>query len=678
MSVKRLLPVLLGLMLGLPSPLSAARALAPEDWYRFQSVSDVHVAPDGSAVLYLVTRHDRDAEAPRGAVWLVDWSGGIDVQLTAGENASTPRFSPDGRYVSFLAAPAADDRNQPEGHASSSGAEGKTQLWLLDRGGGAARMLTHVTDELVSYEWSPDGRRIALVMHAELESERNPPQPILIDSYYFKEDGSGYLSALTRPHLYLLEVASGALAPLTADSGQQETAPAWSPDGTELAYVSDPLEGHPDMQDLKLIAARAGAPARTLLRVYAPYQQHLQFSPDGTLLMYLKGAEAKFNASVMDQLMLLDLKAGTSRALTASLDRSIGSTGFAADGRTLHFVVEDEGYEYPAQVGVARGAIEPLGTHMVLEELDSSATHTAVVASDRQSPPEVYALEDRRLRPLTAHNRALFAELALGAVEDIAFKSLDGTVVHGEVVKPVGYVRGRRYPTVLWLHGGPGLQDEHSLRLRPYGPPLERQLFAGHGYLALAVNYRGSSGRGARFARGILADWGHKELEDLEAAVDYVIGQGLADPSRLAVGGWSYGGMLTDYLIAHDTRFKAAISGGASGNQLAGYGTDEYIVQYDAELGPPWRNPGVWMKVSYPLLHAGRIRTPTLFLHGERDFNVPIAGSEQLYQALRTQGVPTQLVIYPGQAHEPSRPSFLADRWRRYLEWLDRYLSARP
>jgi dipeptidyl aminopeptidase/acylaminoacyl peptidase len=301
-----------------------------------------------------------------------------------------------------------------------------------------------------------------------------------------------------------------------------------------------------------------------------------------------------------------------------------------------------------------------------------------VLASDDRAPFEVFAREHGRLRPLSAHNQALFAELALCAVEDIAFASRDGTQIHGQIVKPPDYVSGRRYPTIVWIHGGPNGQDDHSLLLESYGPQLERQLFASHGYLVLAINYRGGTGRGAKFARSIVADWGHLEVEDLLAGVDYAIAAGMADPARLGVGGWSYGGLLTDYLIASDTRFKAAISGAGSGNQLSTYGSDQYVLDYDAELGPPWKSTELWLKVSYPFFHADRIHTPTLFLGGDKDFNVPVIGGEQMYQALRALGVATQLIVYPGQYHSLDRPSFLVDRYARYLEWMDRYLRDTP
>ena len=658
--MKRLLPITVAFIAGLaPLAAQAGRALTPEDWYRFQALSDLKIAPDGAAVAYLVTSYDKESDESRSALWLANWAGDASVQLTRGESVSEPRFSPDGRYLSFL---------------SARPAEGKAQLWVLDRRGGEPRQLTHVTGELSDYEWSPDSEHVVLVMRA---GEEKAPKPIVIDSFQFKADRDGYLSAASHSHLYLLEVRSGACEPLTADSGRKESLPAWSPDGEQIAYVSDPMKGpeQTGIDEIDVIAARAGSTPRPLLTTWSPNRQKLQWTADGTRLALLQGAEAKFNAYIMDSLAVLEVKSGEVRPLTDRLDRAVLSPAFAADGRSLEFAVEDDGNQYPARVTLASAAIERLGGPMVVHELAAAAGHTAVLVSSDRAPVEVHALEAGQLRPLSAHNQALFGELQLGSVEDISFRSRDGTAVHGQLVKPPDYVSGRRYPTIVWIHGGPNGQDDHSLELQGYGPPLERQLFATHGFVVLAINYRGSTGRGAKFARSILADWGHKEVEDLLAGVDYAVGKGIADPARLGIGGWSYGGLLTDYVIASDTRFKAAISGAGSGNQLSTYGADQYIVEYNAELGPPWRNPALWLKVSYPLFHADRIRTPTLFLGGAKDFNVPVAGGEQMYQALRTLGVPAQLVVYPGEYHVLTRPSFLVDRFRRYLDWMDKYLK---
>ena len=271
-------------------------------------------------------------------------------------------------------------------------------------------------------------------------------------------------------------------------------------------------------------------------------------------------------------------------------------------------------------------------------------------------------------RPLTHQNDTLFAELQLGTTENFTSTSKDGTEVHSILVKPAGYVAGRKYPMILFIHGGPNGQDAHSFS-------FERQLFAANGYVVISVNYRGSSGRGTAFQRAIFADWGNKEVADLLGAVDYMIATGIADPNRLGIGGWSYGGILTDYTIATDSRFKAAFSGAGSALQTSMYGLDQYTRQYDNEIGPPWKAQDVWIRISYPFFHADRIKTPTLFLGGEKDFNVPVAGGEQMYQALRSLGIDTQLIIYPGQFHTLTTPSYQRDRLERYVAWFDKYLK---
>lgn len=671
MHPQRLPLAALALLLSLaPLAARAARPLSPDDWYRFQDVSDIHVAPDGLAIAYLVTSYDKESDESRTALWLTDWSGKQAVQLTRGESVSEPRFSPDGRFVSFL---------------SARPATGATQLWLLDRRGGEPRQLTHASGEITSYEWSPDASHIVLVMHAGEgdgadETPHAPPRPLVVDAYHFKQDREGYLTAATRSHLYLLEVATGSCTALPTETDRAESLPAFSPDGHALAFVSNDVVSRSGAgrDDIELLRLEPGAQPRRLLTTWTPNHQKLEWSPDGRQLAFLQGAELRYNAYIMDVLAIADAASGRVRPLTSNLDRAVLSPRFNADGAAIQFAVEDDGEQYPAQVRLADGSIERLAGPMVVNELDAAAGHTAVLAADDHEPMEVFALEAGKLRRLSAHNRELFSELSLGTVEDIAFTSADGAGIHGQIVKPPDYVPGRRYPTIVWIHGGPNGQDDHSLLLESYGPQLERQLFATHGYVALAINYRGGTGRGAKFARSIFADWGHLEVEDLRAGVDWAIAAGIADPARLGLGGWSYGGLLTDYMIASDPRFKAAISGAGSGNQISTYGSDEYVVEYDAELGPPWKSTPLWLKVSYPFFHADRIRTPTLFLGGDKDFNVPIIGGEQMYQALRTLGVATELVVYPGEHHTLDRPSFLVDRYQRYLAWMKKYLGSPP
>jgi dipeptidyl aminopeptidase/acylaminoacyl peptidase len=317
--------------------------------------------------------------------------------------------------------------------------------------------------------------------------------------------------------------------------------------------------------------------------------------------------------------------------------------------------------------GAAKRLLNP---PVVISNWNFNGGSSVAISGGDSKANEIYVWEGNSLRQITHQNDALFAELNLGVTEEIGFQSKDGTQVNALLTYPVGYVKGTKVPLLLRIHGGPNGQDQHSFS-------SERQMFAANGYAVLAVNYRGSAGRGQKFSRSIFADWGNYEVQDLLAGVDHVVKMGVADPDRLGVGGWSYGGILTDYLIASDTRFKAATSGAGTAFTVAFYGTDQYIIQYDYEIGPPW-NPKAWdtyVKISYPFLHADRIQTPTLFLGGERDFNVPVQGSQQMYQALRSLGIDTQLIIYPNENHGIQRPSYQRDRMERYLGWYDKYVK---
>lgn len=672
--LRRGIVVALGALAVLAAQGASARSLTMDDFDRLQVVGGPRCSPDGRWVAYTVEGSDRESDSRRSAVWMVSWDGTQDLRLTYGPDSdSAPRWSPDGKYLSFLSA-------RPAG--------GKAQVWLLDRRGGEARRLTDVQQEIEDYEWSPDAKRLLLVLR---ESDEGPaaatagaekteprPRPIVIDRYQFKQDVEGYRTAASRRQLYLFDVEARKLEPLLGDRLNDDRQPAWSPDGARIAFVSERAQerDRTGTNDVLVVDARPGARPVKLLTAYAPNAQHLAWSPDGRLVSYLYGAHPKHYAYMQDQLAVVPAAGGAPRLLTEKLDRMVSAPEFSADGASLSFLVADDRVQYPARVAVSGGSVERLlQGQVVVTEQSGGGGRTAVTVSSDSSAPEIFALEGTTLRKLTAHNDAVLAELQLGAVEDIRFFSRDGAEIHGMLVKPPAYERGRKYPTLLWIHGGPNMQDDHSLPVDTYALQLERQLLAAHGYVVLAVNYRGSSGRGAEFSRSIAGDWGNKEVADVLAAVDEAIRLGVADPERLGIGGWSYGGLLTNWVIASDPRFKAAASGAGCANFLSMYGSDQYALQYDNELGPPWRNLDGWLKVSYPFFHADRIRTPTLFLGGEKDFNVPVGGGEQLYQALRHLGVPTQLVVYPGQFHIFTRPSFIRDRQERWLAWFDKYLE---
>jgi dipeptidyl aminopeptidase/acylaminoacyl peptidase len=333
--------------------------------------------------------------------------------------------------------------------------------------------------------------------------------------------------------------------------------------------------------------------------------------------------------------------------------------------------LEDDGAQTLVRVPVEGGAPQTVvGGRRSITAFDLNRDgRVAVLASTPDRPYEIFAVENGGLRDLTKQNDAFLAQIRLGRFEETKFKSADGTEVHGFLIHPPNEKPGEKVPGLLRPHGGPASQFATEF-------DFEKLLFAANGYAVVMPNPRGSTGRGTDYAMGIYASWGGVDVQDDLAAIDDAIARGIADPNRLVVGGWSYGGMATNYLIATTTRFKAAVSGSSISNIMAAYGTDQYIRNYEYELGSPWAHPEVWMKVSYPFLHANKIKTPTLFLCGESDFNVPLLNSEQMYQALRTLGVPTELVIYPGQFHGLSKPSYMIDRYQRFLAWFAKYLHA--
>ena len=325
-----------------------------------------------------------------------------------------------------------------------------------------------------------------------------------------------------------------------------------------------------------------------------------------------------------------------------------------------------------SRIDLATGQVTPLTSGPRFDfDFDVAANgRIAVLGGDDLHPSRIEAVEPNGLRVVAEHNEWL-KDRKLAPVEEISFKSADGTSIDGFLVKPVDYVPGKRYPTILRIHGGPVYQFSHEFM-------ADWQVYAANGYAVVAANPRGSSGRGFEFAKAIYADWGNKDGADVIAAVDHVIQLGVADPDRIGVGGHSYGGILTDEVIARSDRFKAAVSSAGSGNMYGMYGNDMYIREYEQELGVPWKDREAYDRTSYPFLHADRIKTPTLFLCEELDQNVPCVGAMQMYQALKSLGVPTRLVIYPGEYHPVTIPSYLKDRAERLLDWYGRYLGVLP
>ena len=671
--------VLLTLLLVLGIPLDAAAQRRPvtiDDQFRFMDVGSPEISPDGEWILYTLTTTDVAADRRNSDIWKVKWDGSERTQLTfTNENENAPRWSPDGKYISFL--------------SSRPGPTRGTQVWVLDRSGGEARQLTQLRGGLTSYDWSPDSKRLVIVKrHGDETSDEpaegegrgggaaRPLKPIVIDKYQFKRDGPTYLTGNARNRIFIYDIATQKAELLAADQdangGYDESEPAWSPDGSRIAFVSnhDANWERTRNTDVFVADAKPGSSSRKLTTFAgADGSGGLAWSPDGKSIAYGQGSEPKFSFHSFARLTVVAVDGGAPRVLTETLDRGTSVAGFIEDGKSILITVTDDRTVYLAKVPVAGGSVQRLVSGpRVIGQPSLAKGRMVATSSTSTEPGELYAIEGSALRKLSSHNDAVVSGLQLQPAEDIAFKSKDGTEIHALLTKPLGYVAGRRYPTLVRIHGGPTAQDAHSFA-------FERQIFAANGYVVVNINYRGSSGRGAKFSEAIFADWGNLEVADVLAGVDHLVAAGIADPDRLGIGGWSYGGLLTDYVIASDTRFKAAISGAGSANHISLYGHDQYTFLYDNEFGYPWKNLDLWVKFSYPFFKADRITTPTLFMGGQDDFNVPILGSEQMYQALKTMNVPTQLVVYPGQNHGLTRVPFLRDRMERYLAWYGKYLK---
>ena len=657
---------------------SARRAITIDDLFQIKEVHDPQITPDGKWVAYTVTSTDRAEDKTEDRIWMIPAAGGDALPLTAeGASSSHPRWSPDGKWLAFLSA--------RDG--------GETQVWLLNRLGGEAQQLTRTPQGVDDFAWSPDSTRLVLVLRdasaEELEAfhskdkdndsgpgkKSKTPKPWVIDRLQFKRDVVGYLDH-RRAHLHVFDIATKKMTQITSGDFD-DSDPAWSPDGKLLAFVSNRSTPDPDRTyntDIWTVdAANTDKGAHpTQVTANPGEDRDPAWSPDGKWIAYSTQLDPKLFQYATHHIAVVPSNGGQAAVLTRALDRNSSEPQFSPDGKSLYFIADDNGTQNLCLLDIASKQItRPIGGSLTLYSFTlSKSGDVSADVTTLGRPDEVYALVGGKLDRITHTNDELMSKLKLSQGEYVEFKSKDGTTVHGYMYKPLDYVPGKKYPAILRPHGGPvwAYYAEFSHLA---------QLLAANGYAVLLPNPRGSSGYGEDYCKAIWADWGDKDFQDDMAMVDFAVAQGIADPDKLGVGGWSYGGISTDFIIAQTQRFRAAISGAGASEFTSLYGHDQYQLDYYTELGYPWENNAVWNKLSF-FYKVKDITTPTLFMGGNVDWNVPVLGGEQMYQALRALGRETELVVYPGEFHEFKVPSHLEDRLKRYLAWYAHYVKGDP
>jgi dipeptidyl aminopeptidase/acylaminoacyl peptidase len=619
-------------------PTASFAQLKPEQTLNRHPISEVRFSPDGGRVAFTVSEPVKGASRSRH-IWILDVGTREARRVTNSEKSEfASRWSLDGRRFAFLS-----DR------------EGTTQIYLLPTDGGDAIRLTEGKNGVRAFEWSPDGKQIAFLAsepksEAEEKKEKDKDDARVVD----RDDKPS--------RLWLIDVESKKLRQLTAGNWQIQEA-KWMPDGDRLIVsATDHPEVDQDTNRIFLIGTADGQ-MKQVAAPRGPFGQ-LSISPDGSSVAYLA---ARIDGPSPHDLYQQQLAGGPARNLTAAgIDRPIGGFVWRADGSILALAANG----FHSQFYV----IKPDGKAAAQSEFkvnpgsfDATANVIAFAGETTVDAPEVWLATQPGTAEVVTHVNENWKQIALIKPEFLRYKSFDGTEIEGALLKPAGYQAGTKVPLVVIVHGGPTGRWADSFQ--SWG-----QLLGARGYAVLYPNVRGSTGYGHRFLEMNRADWGGGDFKDVMAGVDFVIARGIADPDRLGIAGWSYGGYMASWAITQTNRFKAAMTGAGLSDLASEFGTEDGSSYDEWFFGTPYEKPQEFIDSS-PITFIKNAHTPTLILQGEADVTDPIGQSQQLYRGLKRYGVETEFVVYPREGHGFREEKHQLDVLNRIVGWFDGHLK---
>jgi dipeptidyl aminopeptidase/acylaminoacyl peptidase len=643
---------------------AAFAADAPVTWtpelsMQVQAVDDVTPSPDGKLVLWTQKRAVMDPEHSEFVthIFLAHADGSGRTQLTRGEKSSTsPQFSPDGRFVYFI----------------SDRVAGKKNLFRISVAGGEAEILTEWKGALGVYKISPDGRRVAFTATEEdKDAERRKKEK---NDYKVIDEDKHNQALYVKP----VDTETPVRARQLVDNKQHVAWFDWSPDGQRIVYEHHPTASQDDARHAAISEVETTGGAAIALAPGKGSASHPLYSPDGRYIAFTRGA-GKRDEVEGTRIVLLTRSDGAVRELPSTFDEQPDVAGWTPDSKSILYQefkgVRTVLYAMPID-GAPSEFWSPKHGTIGRAHLSEQGTHIGFAMQTTDDPIEAYVApaaggHSGQAVRVSAANSGL-PKPPLGKTELIRWKSKDGLEIEGLLTTPVGYQAGTRVPLILNVHGGPSAAFGESF-LGSSGPyPLAA--WSAKGFAVLRANPRGSTAYGREFRRGAVEDWGGMAFQDLMAGVDHVIGMGVADPDKLAIMGWSYGGYMTAWAITQTTRFKAAAIGAGITNTVSMYGTQDIPSIFEDYFGgTPWEKPAIYAKNS-PIEFITRVKTPTLIQHGEADPRVPVSQGYEYYRALKKLSVPVKMVVYPRMPHGPNEPKFTLQIMQEHLQWAEKYL----